>query len=255
MHLSHNRKIFLVEDNAELIGGSRRGRPTGSFGDISTVSFYPNKHITTGEGGMVLTDDANLYERARMTRNLCFDPQKPRFVHEKLGFNYRMTSMQAALGLAQLENLPAAVERKREIGRLYNEELLGAGVSGTQGSACKGVRLPTVRTEDGQEENIFWVYMVEITLPEVCAKEVMQALAARKVGTRPCFYPMHLQPVFREEKSRYYQEHFAALAFPEAERLTAKSFYLPSGLGMTDDDVRVVASRFREVMAEFANRS
>merc|ERR1719247_1710923 len=150
------------------------------------MSFYPNKHITSGEGGMVLTNSEELADKCRMLRNLCFNPRKRRFVHEDLGWNYRMTNLQAALGLAQLQHLGEAVKRKREIGHLYDELLAG----------CPGLVLPPVRNSCG-DENIYWIYGVEVR-PEVPvdAEEVMKKLAAAKVGTRPFFWCMHEQPVF-----------------------------------------------------------
>ncbi|CAK9027080.1 unnamed protein product [Durusdinium trenchii] len=183
--LAKEHGIKVIEDAAEMIGQTCLGRPCGSFGEISTMSFYPNKHITTGEGGMVLCDDPELAERCQQLRNLCFDPKKRRFVHEDLGWNYRMTNLQAALGLGQLLHLDEAVQRKREIGRLYSKLLKG----------CPGLILPP--DDLRSETNIYWVYGVEL-LPSVpCeADEVMKHLAAAKVGTRPFFWPMHEQPVF-----------------------------------------------------------
>merc|ERR1719161_3006887 len=121
--LAKEKGIRVIEDAAEMIGQTCIGRPCGSFGDVSTMSFYPNKHITTGEGGMVLTDDPAVAEKCQQLRNLCFDTRKRRFVHEDLGWNYRMTNLQAALGFGQLQHLDEAIRRKREIGRLYLEEL------------------------------------------------------------------------------------------------------------------------------------
>merc|ERR1719333_850587 len=128
------------------------------------MSFYPNKHITSGEGGMCLTDSDELAEQMRKLRNLCFDEKKRRFVHDDLGWNYRMTNLQAALGLAQLQHLDEAVVRKREIGHLYDELL----------KDCPGLILPPRRNTEG-EENIYWVYAMEVepSLP-VDAEEVMK---------------------------------------------------------------------------------
>ena len=147
----HN--IKLIEDAAQMHGQSYMGKPCGSLGDVSTFSFYPNKHITTGEGGMVVTDDDELAEKARSLRNLCFQANK-RFVHERLGWNYRMTNLQAALGLAQLERLDEFVCRKREMGLRYSNLL----------SELPGIQLPLAQTE--YAENIYWVYglLLENTL-------------------------------------------------------------------------------------------
>merc|ERR1712217_628851 len=216
-----------------MIGQTYRGKPCGGFGDISTMSFYPNKHITTGEGGMVLVNDPHLAEKCRNLRNLCFDPKKRRFVHEDLGWNYRMTNMQAVLGCAQLENLDAAVVRKREIGQLYTQLLQG----------CPGLKLPP-HTNDKGEENIYWVYGIEVTQDvDADAEEIMKRLADQKVGTRPFFWCMHEQPVFQE------MGLFKGDSYPVTERIARRGFYIPSGLALTDDDCREVAQRVKTVMA------
>src|SRR5262249_28131074 len=138
--------LKIIEDAAELIGQKYKGRPCGGLGDISTLSFYPNKHVTTGEGGMVLTNDEKLAQHCRSLRNLCF--QRKRFVHEELGWNFRMSNMQAALGVAQMERLDYFVERKRSMGDRYNKCL----------KDTTGLELPLTSTEFAK--NIYWVYGV-----------------------------------------------------------------------------------------------
>jgi len=233
LELAKKHNLRVIEDAAEMIGQTCMGQPCGSFGDMSTMSFYPNKHITTGEGGMVLTNCEETAERCRQFRNLCFNPKKRRFVHDDLGWNYRMTNLQAAMGVAQLRHLDEAVKRKREIGRLYTELLQG----------CPGLILPPDEN-DNRESNIYWIYGVEVA-PEVAedAEGVMRRLADMKVGTRPFFWNMHEQPVFRERGL------FEGQSFPVAERHARRGFYIPSGLGLSDDDCREVARRVREVMS------
>ena len=143
--LAEKYGLQIIEDAAQMHGQTYRGRACGSFGAISTFSFYPNKLITTGEGGMVLTDDDRLAERCRSLRNLCFQPQK-RFVHEELGWNFRMTNLQAAVGLAQLEQLDEFVSRKRRMGRRYAELL----------ADTTALQVPVAKTN--YAENIYWVY-------------------------------------------------------------------------------------------------
>ncbi|CAL1150375.1 unnamed protein product [Cladocopium goreaui] len=235
--LVKERGIKVIEDAAEMIGQTCLGRPCGSFGDISTMSFYPNKHITTGEGGMVLCDAPDLAERCQQLRNLCFDPKKRRFVHEELGWNYRMTNLQAALGLGQLSHLEEAVSRKREIGRLYTKLLEG----------CPGLILPPDKNQKS-ESNIYWVYGVEVAPSVSCdADAVMKRLAAAKVGTRPFFWPMHEQPVFEP------MGFFKGQSFPVAERIARRGFYIPSGLALEDHEVEEVARRIRKVMEEIVS--
>jgi perosamine synthetase len=193
--------LKIIEDAAEMHGQTYKGRPCGSFGDISTFSFYPNKLVTTGEGGMVLTDDAMLAERCQGMRNLCFQPGK-RFVHEELGWNYRVSNLQAAVGVAQLERLDEFVARKRWIGRAYLEQLVG----------IPGLQVPLAQTP--YAENIFWVFGIVLEDNVAFdAAEAMRKLAARGIGTRPFFWPMHEQPVFRK------MGLFADEAHPISERL------------------------------------
>ena len=143
MAKKYNLKI--IEDAAEMHGQTYNGVPCGSFGDISTFSFYPNKHITTGEGGMLVTDDEDLAERCRMIRNLCFR-KDIRYIHDEISGNYRFTNLQAAVGIAQLERLNEFVERKRSMGKYYTEAL----------KDIKGLVLPIEKTD--YANNIYWVY-------------------------------------------------------------------------------------------------
>jgi perosamine synthetase len=224
--------LKIIEDAAEMHGQTYRGRPCGSFGDISIFSFYPNKHITTGEGGMLLTDDDRLAERCRSLRNLCFLPKK-RFVHEELGYNFRMTNLQAALGLAQLERLEEFVERKRHMGKRYSELLM----------RVEGLELMPARTE--YADNIYWVYgMVlkdEVTLD---AGEAMRRLGREGIGTRPFFWPMHEQPVFRK------MGLFKGESYPVAERLAKRGFYIPSGMALTDAQMEEAAIAVENMMRD-----
>lgn len=215
--------LMLIEDAAEAIGQTYQGRPCGSFGDISTVSFYPNKHVTTGEGGMILTDDDDLAENCRELRNLCFKPGK-RFVHDRLGWNLRMTNLQAALGLAQLERLDQFLERKRWIGQHYNDLLCN----------LSGVQRPLPRIE--YAENLYWVYGLVLDESHGDADTMMVRLNEEGIGTRPFFYPMHQQPVLRERGL------FAGENYPVAERLYRQGFYVPSGLGLNNEMIRVVGN-------------
>ncbi|MCK5225278.1 MAG: DegT/DnrJ/EryC1/StrS family aminotransferase [Planctomycetes bacterium] len=228
--LAKKYNLKVIEDAAEAIGQTYNGKSCGSFGDISAFSFYPNKHITTGEGGMVTTDNEELAQRCLGLRNLCFQPER-RFVHEQLGWNFRMTNMQAALGLAQLERLDEHIKRKRQIGRLYNQLL----------ADVPGLQLPLTHTD--YAENIYWVYGLVIKEDiDFDAKEVMIKLGKHKIGTRPFFWPMHEQPVFR--KMGLYRGE----SFPIAERLARRGFYVPSGLSLTDRQIQRVVQCIKDIM-------
>jgi perosamine synthetase len=232
LHIAEKHGLKIIEDAAEMHGQTYRGRPCGSFGDLSTFSFYPNKHVTTGEGGMVLTDDDRLAERCRSVRNLCFQAKK-RFVHEELGYNFRMTNLQAALGLAQLERLAEFVERKRRMGSRYTELLSDVG----------GLELMPPRTE--YAENIYWVFgMVLKDNVPFDAEEAMKRLGQRGIGTRPFFWPMHEQPVFRK-MGLFVGEHY-----PVAERLARRGFYIPSGMALTDGQMEEVVEAVKSLTDE-----
>ena len=228
--LAESYGLHVIEDAAEMHGQNYRGKACGSFGDLSIFSFYPNKLVTTGEGGMVLTDDPALAERCRSLRNLCFQPEK-RFVHEELGYNFRISNLQAALGVAQLESLDRFITIKRRMGACYDTLLKG----------CAGLQLPLART--AYADNIYWVYGVVLgDEVEIDASWMMGRLAARGIATRPFFWPMHEQPVLRRmgivpEKSG---------SHPVAERLARRGFYLPSGLGLREDQIDTVAEMLLE---------
>lgn len=219
MAIARKHGLKIIEDAAEQIGQTYRTtagelRQIGSFGDITTVSFYPNKHVTTGEGGMVLTSDPELAERCRSLRNLCFG--KRRFVHEELGWNFRMSNLQAAVGVAQMERLADTLAKKRQVGGWY--EALLDGVAGLE-------RAPA-RT--AYADNIWWVYGVVLDDGlSFDAEEAMRRLGAQGIGTRPFFWPMHEQPVFRK------MGLFEGVRCPVAERIARRGFYLPSGVALT----------------------
>jgi perosamine synthetase len=224
--------LKIIEDAAEMHGQTYKSMPCGSFGDLSTFSFYPNKHVTTGEGGMVLTDDDVLAETCRSLRNLCFQSGK-RFIHERLGWNLRMTNLQAALGLAQLERLDEFVHRKRVMGSIYTQHLQGV----------PGLQLPLKSTD--YADNIYWVYGVLLEKSTgLTVASVMEQLATMGVGTRPFFYPMHLQPALKKigcfsgcEKN-----------YPIAEDLYERGFYLPSGIALSCEQIESSAKALREIM-------
>lgn len=229
--LAEKYGLKIIEDAAEMHGQTYRNRPCGSFGDISTFSFYPNKHITTGEGGMIVTDDEQLAEKCRSLRNLCFKPEQ-RFVHDELGFNFRMTNLQAALGVAQLERLDEFVQRKRRMGLKYTEML----------QEVKNIDLPVVKTD--YAENIYWVYGIVLKKNvSFDAKEAMARLAAYRIGTRPFFWCMHEQPVFIK------MGLFKGEKYPVAENLSRQGFYIPSGLAVTDEQMEYVVKCTKEILS------
>ena len=228
--LAKKYNLKVIEDTAEMHGQTYKGKPCGCFGDISTFSFYPNKHITTGEGGMIVTDDEELAERCRSLRNLCFR-KDVRYVHDEISDNYRFTNLQAAVGLAQLERLDEFVERKREMGRYYTEQL----------SDIKGLKLPVERTE--YADNIYWVYGIVLNEDiSVDNRNVQRFLSERGIGSRTFFWCMHEQPVYCD-KGLFKDEHYQ-----NAEYLARKGFYIPSGLALAKEQMDQVILAVKDMM-------
>ncbi len=221
--------LMVIEDGAEAHGLNYRGKRCGSFGDISIMSFYPNKHVTTGEGGMVLTDSEKIYERSNSFRNLCHKPGY-RFVHEELGFNYRMSNIQAAVGVAQLEKIEDHLERKRKMGEIYQELLKD------------NPRFQKPLKETPYAANVYWVFGLVLDKEDpMSAREAMEKLAKKGIGCRPFFYPMHLQPALRKIGM------FEGERYPVAEWLYEKGFYIPSGLSLTEEQIMYIGEKVNEL--------
>lgn len=238
LSLAERYDLAVIEDAAEAHGarcliGRNTGHPEwrlcGSFGTLSCFSFYANKLITTGEGGMILTDDPELAERVRSLRNLCFESGR-RFHHQQLGFNFRLTNLQAALGLAQLERVQEIIARKRWIGVEYNRRL----------SDIATVQLPI---QEEWARNVYWMY--GLVLSEGCGMDAAvfaQQLKERGIETRPFFLGLHEQPVFHD-KGLFLGEHY-----PVAERIARQGLYLPSGLALTAEQIKTVCDAVHDVL-------
>jgi perosamine synthetase len=212
------RALLIVEDASQAQGLRYKGRPCGSFGDVSTLSLYANKLITTGEGGMVLCDSAALAERCRSLRNLGFEPAR-RFWHRELGWNYRMTALQAALGLPQVDRLDDLVRRKRALGEAYHRAF----------EKLPGVTMAPADTPYAM--NVFWVFGL-VVAPDApfTRDEIVAALGEQGIGTRTFFYGLHEQPALLDAGL------VAPVSLPVTEALGRRGFYLPSGLGLSDQD-------------------
>jgi perosamine synthetase len=236
LELAERRGLAVIEDAAEAHGAAyhsvRDGDcwlPCGSFGDLSVFSFYANKLVTTGEGGMVVTDDDELAARLRSLRNLCFEPER-RFHHTELGFNFRLTNLQAALGVAQLERFDEVVARKRELGRRYTEGLAG----------IEGIALPVERP---WARNVYWMYgLVLDDDHDLDAEALAGLLLDGGVETRPFFLGLHEQPAFHARGLFRGERH------PVTERLSRRGLYLPSGVALTDGQVDTVCAAVQAVL-------
>ena len=208
------QNLYLIEDAAEAHGQKDYGRLCGSFGDISTFSFYANKHITTGEGGAVLTDSDEYYQNAKQMRNLDFR-SNDRFKHNNLYWNYRMGGLQASLGLSQLKSIDKTIEAKIRQGKYYQgllkdfHELLQTPLESLNGSL-----------------NHFWVYGVVINKPNVRDK-IIKKLKEQGIETRPFFWPLHLQPALPKNLQKNY------LNLNVSENLGKNGLYLPLGKHVT----------------------
>lgn len=223
--LAKKYNLKIIEDAAEMLGQTYCGEPCGSFGDISIFSFYPNKLVTTGEGGMVVTNDPIIAEKAQLLRNLAFSPQQ-RYYHEEMGWNFRMSNLQAAVGLAQLERWDEFVCKKREIGYFYNQHF----------SELSQLQLPIAKTN--YAENIYWVYGI-ILKERLSAAKMMSDLHQEGIGCRAFFYPIHRQPVFLK-KGLFKQE-----SYPCAEMLAQRGLYIPSGLALTQEQMVQVVKKLK----------
>ena len=237
-HLASEYDLKIIEDaaeahGAEYLSASRGNRwlKCGNMSDVSCFSFYANKIVTTGEGGMVVTNDASVAARAASYRNLCFHPEK-RFYHTELCFNFRMTNLQAAVGVAQLERIEEIIARRRLLASWYKQGL--AGVSDIRFQA-----------EPSYAKPVYWMYAVELDEGlSVDAEPMMNRLKEKGIGTRPFFLGLHAQPVLQQLRVVKDEQ------FPNTDRAHRQGLYLPSSLTLTKAQVDVVCDAVREIAQE-----
>jgi len=230
MELAKKYRLMIIEDAAEVHGAEYKGRKAGSMGDVGCFSFYANKIITGGEGGMVVTNDEIIAEKARAYRNLCFKPGK-RFYHTELGYNFRMTNLQAAVAFAQLERIDKHIRIKRRNAMLYKERL----------EDITTLKLPV---EKGWAKNVYWMYGIEMK-DEVRMdnEELDRRLREKGIDTRPFFLGMHEQPVFHK------MGLFEGESYPVAERLSRRGLYLPSGLALREEQIETVCQALYDILS------
>jgi perosamine synthetase len=221
MKITKNCNLHVIEDCAEAHGAKYKGRKVGKFGDIACFSFYGNKIITTGEGGMCLTNNEDLAQKIRMLRDHGMNIKK-RYWHEVVGFNYRMTNLQAAIGVAQLEKIDRFIERKRRIAKLYN-------------SLLKDVNGVVLHPEMPWAKNAYWLYSILIEQKKygINRDELIEKLAEKSVETRSFFYPIHIMPP--------YKKYTVNCRFPIAEKLSSTGINLPSSVKLTEEEIQEVA--------------
>jgi len=226
MDLAEDHDLYVVEDAAEAHGAEYNGKRTGGIGHVGCFSFYANKIITTGEGGMVVTSDEDIDAKARLLVNHALEDEK-RFWHRYVGFNYRMTNLQAAVGVAQLERIDAFVQTRRRNAKLFNSLL----------SSVDGLTLPV---EEKRVKNVYWLYSILVEKSFGLTRDMLrQRLEAEGVETRNFFYPIHAQPVY----ARYYKNE----GFPVAEDISGKGINLPSGNTLTEENVEFIANLIKRL--------
>jgi perosamine synthetase len=221
IELAEKYNLYVIEDAAEAHGAEYKGKRVGSIGDIGCFSFYANKIITTGEGGMIVTNNEELAEKARWLRAHAFGRYGKHFYHEALGFGYRMSGLQAALGLAQLERIDEFVLIRRNNAKLYNSLLFELG---------EKITLPP---EAPWAKNVYWMYSILIEDNFGMSRdELMKRLEFEGIETRTFFYPIHVQPI--------YAKQYQGESFPVADELSRKGINLPSGNNLTADEIEHV---------------
>lgn len=232
LRLAKKYNLKIIEDAAEVHGAEYKGKKAGSLGDLGCFSFYGNKIITTGEGGMLVTNDDSTAEIARRLKDLSHSKNK-RFLHDEIGFNYRMTNMQAALGVAQLEEIEKFLTIKQKMAHKYKELLQN----------IKGLTLPT---EKNYAKNVYWMYGVLIEKDFGMTRDKLQTeLKKRGIDTRTFFVSIHRQPALR--KMGLYLKEDAI--YPITDYISEHGLYLPSGLAITEDQIKTVSEAIREIQA------
>ena len=228
MKLVKKYKLWIVEDAAEAHGGQYKGRMIGGIGDIGCFSFYANKIITMGEGGIAVTNNEKVFQKLKLFCDLAHSPEK-RFAHIEIGYNYRLTNLQAAIGLAQLEKIGEFVKARRKNAEIYQQHLKN----------IKGLQLPQ---EKEWAKNVYWMYgiLLEKSFP-VSRDELMAILAKNGIGTRAFFIPMHLQPVFIK------MGLFKGEKYPVAENWGENGLYLPSGSGLTSKQIIYISEKIKKI--------
>ena len=230
--IAKRKNIKIIEDSAEMIGQTYFKKRCGTFGDLSTFSFYANKHITTGEGGMILTNNKKIYNKCKSLRNLCFGIGTKKFNHDDIGWNYRMTNVQAAIGCGQLKNISWIIRRKRQIGKRYISIL----------KKCNKIYIQPYKLS--YSKNIFWVFGILLKKnANISRDQVIKKLLKHNIQTRNFFYPMHKQKIFKKMKLFTKRQKF-----PNSDCLSKKGFYLPSGLGITNVEIDFVAKTLLKIL-------
>lgn len=213
--------LAVIEDAAEAHGARYKGKLVGTLGNVSCFSFYANKIVTTGEGGMVVTNNAKLATRSRLLKDLAHSPKR-RFWHEQIGFNYRMTNISAAIGLAQLESIQTYIAKKKWMATEYTK-------------ALKNIPYLVLPPQMPWAESVYWMYAITLTKDSPITKNKLRALLKDKgIDTRDFFYPLHTQPICKQFVRKNER-------FPVSDFASSHGFYVPSGLAITKKQIQAVS--------------
>jgi perosamine synthetase len=227
MDIAKRYNLFVIEDAAEAHGAMYKKRKIGSIGHVSTFSFFGNKIITTGEGGMITTDDDNLAKKMRLLKGQGMDPKR-RYWFLMVGYNYRMTNIEAAIGLAQLEKIEYHLQQRKNISKWYKENLLLLQ------------DYVEYQTEQPNGHNVEWMFSILLKYPYPQSRDkTMELLAERGIETRPIFYPLHIMPPYKEDKM-----------YPVAEDIAARGINLPTFTNLTEEDVKYICQSMKEIFTE-----
>lgn len=225
--IAKRHNLFVIEDAAEALGGEYKGKKCGSMGDVNCFSFYANKIVTTGEGGMVVTNNDNLAREAAKFKDL-YHTDKKRFIHEKLGYNFRMTNVHAAIGMGELQNIEKYLDKKQNMARQYEEGLKN----------ISGIKLPTTKS---YVKNTYWMYGIVIDKEKfgIDRNTLREKLKKAGIDPRDFFYAPEDQPILRD----IIKEE----AFPNTKYLSENGLYLPSGLAITEEQIKTVCETIKRI--------
>ena len=227
LEIAKKYNLKIIEDAAQAHGQTYYGNKCGSFGDIATFSFFTNKHIACGEGGIVLTSEENLYNKINYYKNLCFT--KDKFVHNDLGWNLRMSNLQAAVAYAQFEKLDRTICIKQHIGNLYQKLL-------------KNIPAHLSISQTEYAKNHYWIFGIVLNDDvKFNAKTAINKLAGENIETRPFFFPLHKQPVLKKLGI------LDNIKRPVSEKLYERGFYIPTGLNLTDEKIEYISKKIKRL--------
>lgn len=230
LKLAKKYELAVIEDAAEAHGARYKGKLVGSLGTIGAFSFYANKIVTTGEGGMIVTNDESLAQKARLLKDLAHSPNR-RFWHQEIGFNYRMTNLSAAIGLAQLESIKTYIKKKKWMAREYAR-------------AFKGIPFLNLPPQMPWADSVYWMYALTLTSDAPITRDELR-LKLKDIGvdTRDFFYPLHEQPILKKYVGKNE-------SFPVSTSVSCRGFYVPSGLAVTKEQIRTVAGALRTILVK-----